>query len=311
MPTAGRPMCRLTCTLLTLSLCFATHAFAQEPQHEDPQPPKIIRKSGGVLQGSATKRIEPVYPPLAKAAQISGSVVVEVTVDEEGGVISARAISGHPLLKDAAVAAARGWLFSPTKLQGVPVKVIGTITFNFTLGEPRELEELEGQVRGNPSSAEAHLKLADAYRSRGRTDEALVEYIEAIRIKPDYAAAYYELGRTYERLNRSDEALEAYKQAVSVKPELDSAGNPTFTVADQTYIFMGSIYFRNGRYQEALDVLRQAASLYPDLDAVHLYLAETYLELGDKQSAISEYNAVKEKDGELAERVLRKIEKKP
>ena len=98
-----------------------------------PEPPKIIRKSGGVLQGSATRRVEPSYPPLAKAARVSGAVVVEVTVDEAGNVISARAVSGHPLLKDAAVAAARGWRFTPTQLSGTPVKVIGTITFNFNL----------------------------------------------------------------------------------------------------------------------------------------------------------------------------------
>ncbi|HJQ67430.1 MAG TPA: TonB family protein [Blastocatellia bacterium] len=97
-----------------------------------PEPPKIVRKSGGVLQGSATRRVTPTYPPLARAARVSGSVVVEVTVDEAGNVMSARAVSGHPLLKDAAVAAARGWKFTPTQLSGVPVKVIGTITFNFT-----------------------------------------------------------------------------------------------------------------------------------------------------------------------------------
>jgi protein TonB len=102
-------------------------------EKKPPEPPKIIRKSGGVFQGSATRRVEPTYPPLAKAARVSGSVVVEVTVDEGGSVISARAISGHPLLKDAAVNAARGWRFSPTMLTGVPVKVIGTITFNFNL----------------------------------------------------------------------------------------------------------------------------------------------------------------------------------
>jgi protein TonB len=77
--------------------------------------------------------VQPNYPPLAKAARVAGAVVVEVTVDEDGGVISARAVSGHPLLKDAAVAAARAWRFTPTQLSGVPVKVIGTITFNFTL----------------------------------------------------------------------------------------------------------------------------------------------------------------------------------
>ncbi len=104
--------------------------LAEQP---GPEPPKIVRKSGGVLQGEATRRPAPQYPPLAKAARVSGAVMVEVTVDEDGGVISARAVSGHPLLKDAAVNAARSWRFTPTKLSGVPVKVIGTITFNFTL----------------------------------------------------------------------------------------------------------------------------------------------------------------------------------
>jgi TonB family protein len=62
-----------------------------------------------------------------------GAVVVEVTIDENGNVIAASAVSGHPLLKDAAVAAARRWKFQATKLSGQPVKVIGTITFNFQM----------------------------------------------------------------------------------------------------------------------------------------------------------------------------------
>jgi TonB family protein len=93
--------------------------------------PKLIRKSNGVLTESATHRVVPDSPPLARAARITGSVVVEVTVDEGGAVIAARAISGHPLLKDAAVNAARQWQFNPTTLSGVPVKVVGTLTFNF------------------------------------------------------------------------------------------------------------------------------------------------------------------------------------
>jgi protein TonB len=85
-----------------------------------------------VLQGEATRRVTPTYPALARAARVSGAVVVEITIDENGNVISARPISGHPLLKDAATQAARGWKFNPTKLSGQPVKVIGTIQFNFT-----------------------------------------------------------------------------------------------------------------------------------------------------------------------------------
>lgn len=79
------------------------------------------------------RKIEPTYPALAKAARVTGSVVVEITIDENGNVISAVPLSGHPLLKNAAAEAARGWKFAPTKLSGVPVKVIGTITFNFQM----------------------------------------------------------------------------------------------------------------------------------------------------------------------------------
>lgn len=134
MPGAQRRLHKIAFGALT-SLCLAFPTFGQDQINEPPQP-KIIRKSGGALQESAIKRIEPIYPPLAKAARISGSVVVEVTIDEQGGIISARAASGHPLLKDAAVTAAQEWRFSPARLQGVPVKVIGTITFNFTFVDP-------------------------------------------------------------------------------------------------------------------------------------------------------------------------------
>ncbi|MGA9770597.1 MAG: energy transducer TonB [Blastocatellia bacterium] len=124
----------LTVAIIAQFFLFTAESVrGQDPQ---PEPPKIIRKSGGVLQNSALSRVEPAYPPLAKASGVSGSVVVEITVDEEGKVIAARAISGHPLLKDAAVSAARQWTFTPTMLSGVPVKVIGTITFNFNLDEP-------------------------------------------------------------------------------------------------------------------------------------------------------------------------------
>ena len=63
----------------------------------------------------------------------SGTVTVRVTVDETGSVTSAKAVSGHPLLQAAAVAAARQAKFSPTLLSGKPVKVSGVLTYNFVL----------------------------------------------------------------------------------------------------------------------------------------------------------------------------------
>jgi TonB family protein len=73
----------------------------------------------------------PAYPPIARAAHAEGSVEVQVIIDEAGEVIAAAAISGHPLLQAACVKAARQSEFTPTKLDGVPVKVTGVLRYNF------------------------------------------------------------------------------------------------------------------------------------------------------------------------------------
>jgi TonB family protein len=90
---------------------------------------------GGVLNGKAIEKPAPVYPVIAKAARAQGPVVIAVTVDETGRVISAAAEAGHPLLKEAARLAALQARFSPTTLSGQPVKVTGKITYNFILTE--------------------------------------------------------------------------------------------------------------------------------------------------------------------------------
>lgn len=89
--------------------------------------------SEGVLQGSAIRKQRPTYPPIARAARVSGPVQVVVTISEEGKVIDAYAADGNPMLRQAAVEAARQWLFTPTTLSKVPVKVQGMLTFNFVL----------------------------------------------------------------------------------------------------------------------------------------------------------------------------------
>jgi TonB family protein len=88
---------------------------------------------GGDLTDKAISLPKPPYPPIARQTRASGQVLVQVVVDERGNVISARAISGHPLLQAAAVAAARQAKFSPTKVSGKAVKVSGRITYNFSV----------------------------------------------------------------------------------------------------------------------------------------------------------------------------------
>ena len=91
--------------------------------------PKQI--NGGILNGKATSLPKPVYPPAARAVRAEGTVSVQVLIDEDGGVFSAEAIAGHPLLRSTSVAAACESRFSPTQLSGNPVKILGVITYNF------------------------------------------------------------------------------------------------------------------------------------------------------------------------------------
>ena len=116
----------------TATMGTAKVAIADEPPPPEVKPtPPRAPISGGVLNGKAISLPKPAYPQIAKAAHASGTVVVQVLIDENGNVVSARAVSGHPLLQAVAVGAARQARFSPTKLSGQPVKVTGVIQYNF------------------------------------------------------------------------------------------------------------------------------------------------------------------------------------
>jgi protein TonB len=89
--------------------------------------------SGGILNGKAVSLPQPQYPDMARRVGVAGVVEVEVLIDVSGKIISAKAVKGPAMLQQAAEYAARQARFVPTLLSGQPVKVTGTITYNFTL----------------------------------------------------------------------------------------------------------------------------------------------------------------------------------
>lgn len=97
---------------------------------EKKQTPPVVRSS--LLNGKATSLPKPAYPAPAIAVNAGGEVSVQVLLDENGNVISAQAVSGHPMLKQSAVQAARNAKFSPTILNGQKVRVTGLIVYKFS-----------------------------------------------------------------------------------------------------------------------------------------------------------------------------------
>jgi TonB family protein len=106
-----------------------------ETANDTPPPPTPTvapRVSKGVTTGEALVKPQPIYPSIAKQINASGEVQVSIVIGENGRVIEAKAVKGHPVLRAAAEEAARKWVFRPTLLDGKPVKQPGTLTFVFT-----------------------------------------------------------------------------------------------------------------------------------------------------------------------------------
>lgn len=106
---------------------------AQPPAAAPTQKPTRIRVSGKVQQAMLVHQVMPVYPPDAKAAHISGTVLLHVIIDKGGAVEKVEYISGPPELKTSATDAIKQWRYKPTLLNGEPVEVDTTIKVVFTL----------------------------------------------------------------------------------------------------------------------------------------------------------------------------------
>jgi TonB family protein len=103
-----------------------------EATDEPPPIPSPSRVSKVVASYALTKAAA-IYPPIAKQMKASGAVQVAITIDENGRVIDAKAVSGHPALRPAAEEAAKKWVFRPASLDGKPMKQRDVLTFTFNL----------------------------------------------------------------------------------------------------------------------------------------------------------------------------------
>ena len=99
------------------------------------KPPARVRVSASVQQAMLAYQVKPVYPALARAARVSGTVVLQATIGKDGSIQNLQLVSGHPLLTQAALAAVAQWRYRPTLLNGEPVEVATQIVVNFVLSQ--------------------------------------------------------------------------------------------------------------------------------------------------------------------------------
>ena len=97
--------------------------------------PQRIRVGGNVQAANLIRKVQPVYPPLAKQARIQGTVRFTAIIGKDGTIQNLQLVSGHPLLVEAARQAVSQWHYKPTLLNGEPVEVVTQIDVNFTLSQ--------------------------------------------------------------------------------------------------------------------------------------------------------------------------------
>ena len=97
-------------------------------------PPKKAVISSGVAQGLLLQKTTPIYPPIAKAARVSGTVILQATISKTGSIENLRVVSGNAMLQQAAISAVQNWKYKPYLLNGDPVEVETTVNVVFNLG---------------------------------------------------------------------------------------------------------------------------------------------------------------------------------
>jgi tetratricopeptide (TPR) repeat protein len=139
-------------------------------------------------------------------------------------------------------------------------------------------------------NAVPHNNLGNVLAQQGRTDEAITQYREALRIKPDYAYAHSNLGNALLQQGRTDEAITQNREALRIKPDDVHACNN-----------LGDALLQQGRTDEAITEYRQALQIKPDEVNAHNKLGNALLQQGKRDEAISQYREVLQINPALAE----------
>ena len=177
-----------------------------------------VRLSPQAAEGRLVEQTDPVYPPLATATRLQGTVKVDVTVSESGRIASTKLISGHPLVVPAALDAIKKRRYTPYVADGGPTSFVATVEIAFSMGVPKE------QYERQQALSDKYFKLEDKCRALFKSGEWNV-------------------------------AEQACKAAV---PSADQLGDHQGLTKMGAYENVGHTLLAQGRYQESLDYYSRA-----------------------------------------------------
>ena len=138
----------------------------QEQTSPRPQVSQQMRVSAGVAQGLLVRKVNPIYPPLARQARISGTVILRAIIGTDGSIENLTLVSGHPMLAPAALDAVKQWKYKPYLLNGKPVKVDTQVQVNFALSPSSPGDDIAANLYGRQSGDAAAVAQPEAALSQ-------------------------------------------------------------------------------------------------------------------------------------------------
>lgn len=177
-----------------------------------------------------------------------------------------------------------------------------------------------------------HNNLANELAAAGETDEALVHYLEAVRIYPDYADGHYNLANTLAGLGRDDQAVHHYLETIRIRPDYEKAHNNLgATLARRGHLDQAMVYFSEalrinpgsldarynlgsalaaqGRYREAVAQFEEILRLNPGVTKARVRLVQVYWLSGYREKALKECEVIGAEDEKLARDLMTWIQR--
>ena len=244
--------------LILVALALAIAAFGQTTPKRIP-PDEAAKHL--VKKASAT------YPPLAEAARIQGTIILEVSIDESGAASVRRLVTGHPMLAPAAIESANRWKYQPFEVDGKPATVVTlvVVTFGNARGENDAAVRAEMSFQDDfwtaEESAQAALAKGDytgAEQQLNRAGNILAPVSDGRRHESERWTWMISMGHLAMAQHKDDEAEQYYKKALDLRQSGDKdAPEMAATLAD-----LGRLYAAEKRYDLARDHATRSVSIY-------------------------------------------------
>jgi len=236
-------VCRAAYLVLVLT-ALATCIFAQD----------ILQVDAKAIQQHADHKVFPVYPPLAKAAHVQGTVVLDLRIGPTGKIESINVVSGPPMLRQAAIDCLEQWTFHPFEKDGVPATATGQYNIIFTLGDQSKTAVGQGPPSTAPSTSSAPIKTVTV---RVLSDDAATGPDTELNDKfndADNACKKSILSRQFD-----DATVSVCKEAALLADKLPTDGN--YVARRSAFVYAATAYGDIGDFKNALPLAEKAVEV--------------------------------------------------